>query len=510
MLLTGAGLPLRSKSKFGQRKSVRIISSLVGVSLADYRRRFDAAPVRLLDATKDAPTRYRLTVAKTFALAIDEAAKLHPAAEPLIVHAALLAPEPIPLFLFSEGREKFGEPLASELAGDGLDEAVAALRVFALVDRETIPDERDPAMTTETIRRHRLVRTVAAGRLQGDAIEAARRVLIEAMAAVYPAAVFDDPRAWPRARRVDALAFDLVAGRDLPPTGAEERAGFLLDRLAAYREGALAAYTAARPLCERALAICEKALGPEHPNTAVSLNNLATLLQGDLVGARVLFERSREIREKVHGREHPLTATSLSNLAGLLREQGDLAGARPLLERALEIREKALGPEHPDTATRLNNLALLLKDQGDLAGARPLFERALAISEKALGPDHPETAKSLNNLASLIQAQGDLAGARPRFERAVAICEKALGPEHPNTNRARRNLANLLLAAGASSEALTLSETALAAHEKACGAGHRWTKDSAVTTATALDALGRADEAAALRARYGLGDGSAA
>jgi hypothetical protein len=71
-------------------------------------------------------------VAKTFALAIDEAAKLHPAAEPLIVHAALLAPEPIPLFLFSQGREKFGEPLATVLEGDGLDEAVAALRTFAL------------------------------------------------------------------------------------------------------------------------------------------------------------------------------------------------------------------------------------------------------------------------------------------------------------------------------------------------------------------------------------------
>ena len=56
-------------------------------------------------------------MAKTFALAIDAASKLHPAAEPLIVHAALLAPEPIPLFLFAEGREAFGEPFSSLLAG---------------------------------------------------------------------------------------------------------------------------------------------------------------------------------------------------------------------------------------------------------------------------------------------------------------------------------------------------------------------------------------------------------
>ena len=68
-----------------------------------------------------------------------------------IVHAALLAPEPIPLFLFSEGAETLAEPLASQLMEDGLDEAVAALRAFALVDRETIFDERDPTITTETI-----------------------------------------------------------------------------------------------------------------------------------------------------------------------------------------------------------------------------------------------------------------------------------------------------------------------------------------------------------------------
>ena len=209
------------------------------VSLAEYRRHFDAAPARLLDADKDAPAEYhnKLTAAKSFAVAIDEAAKLHPAAEPLIVHAALLAPEPILLFLFSEGRETFGEPLASQLAEDGLDEAVAALRAFALVDRETIPDERDPTITTETIRLHRLVRAVASGRLKDDAAGAARHALIKAMAEVYPREVYNDPGAWPRARRLDALALDLVSGATTPPEGAETSASYLLDQLASYRQG---------------------------------------------------------------------------------------------------------------------------------------------------------------------------------------------------------------------------------------------------------------------------------
>src|SRR6516162_10101652 len=136
----------------------------LGIGLAEYRRRFAAATVAFLDHSDYAPVEYhpehtaehkdRRTVAGTFRLAIEEAAKRHPAAEPLIVRAALLAPEPIPLFLFAEGREKFGEPLATAFAGDDLDKAVAALRTFALVDRDSIVYERDPAIRTETIRLH--------------------------------------------------------------------------------------------------------------------------------------------------------------------------------------------------------------------------------------------------------------------------------------------------------------------------------------------------------------------
>ena len=39
---------------------------------------------------------------------------------------------------------------------------------------------------------------------------AALRALIEAMAAVYPDGIFDDPAAWPRTRRLDVIALALV------------------------------------------------------------------------------------------------------------------------------------------------------------------------------------------------------------------------------------------------------------------------------------------------------------
>jgi tetratricopeptide (TPR) repeat protein len=458
------------------------------LALAEYGRRFAGKPAQLLDDSRHAPAEYHdgLTVAKTFSLAIEQAAKLHPAAEPLIVHLALLAPEPIPLFLLKEGHAVLGEPLAALLAEEGLDEAIAALRAFALVDRETIADEREPTVTTDTIRLHRLVREVAAARLSIEARDRARRALMTVLATVYPSGVYDDPRSWPPARRLDALALALVGSDAAVLGGAEEPASLLLDGLASYRQTALAAYAQARPLIERALAIREKALGPEHPDTATSLNNLARLLQnqGDPAGARPLCERALAIFEKALGPEHPHTATSLATLARLLLDQGDLAGARSPHERVLTIAEKALGPEHPETASSLNNLASLLLDQGDLAGARPLYERALAIREKVLGPEHPYTAMSLNNLARLLGDQGDLAEARPLIERALAIFEKSLGPEHPETAISLNNLAGLLLDQGDLAGARPLYERALAIFEKVLGPEHPG-------TATSLNNLAR-------------------
>src|SRR5262249_50211711 len=102
------------------------------------------------------------------------------------------------------------------------------------------------------------------------------------------------------------------------------------------------------------------------------------------------------IREKAFGPEHPDTATCLNSLASVLNAQGDFAGARPLYERALAIREKTLGLEHYDTAESLNDLAVLLSNEGDFAGARLLLKRALAIGASQVKRS-PLAQKSNNN-----------------------------------------------------------------------------------------------------------------
>ena len=58
------------------------------------------------------------------------------------------------------------------------------------------------------------------------------------------------------------------ADRTTPPKGAESERELSPRQLASYRQVALGAYSQAQPLFERALAIREKSLGAEHPDTA--------------------------------------------------------------------------------------------------------------------------------------------------------------------------------------------------------------------------------------------------
>jgi tetratricopeptide (TPR) repeat protein len=231
-------------------------------------------------------------------------------------------------------------------------------------------------------------------------------------------------------------------------------------------------YEEAAPLWERTLRIHEQ--GPEHPDMAWSLNNLALLYdkQGRYAKAEPLYERSLAIREKAMGPEHPKVATSLYNLAGLYYKRGQYAKAEPLYERSLAIREKALGPEHPDVAWSLNDLAALYDRQDQYAKAEPLYERSLAIREKALGPEHPDVAWSLNGLAALYDHQGQYAKAEPLYERSLAIFEKALGPKHADVAYILTNFAKLYHNQGQYAKAESLYERSLAILEKALGPEH--------------------------------------
>ncbi|MGA9727952.1 MAG: tetratricopeptide repeat protein, partial [Methylocella sp.] len=143
-----------------------------------------------------------------------------------------------------------------------------------------------------------------------------------------------------------------------------------------------------------------------------------------------LHERALPIDEKVLGPEHPDTATSLNNLAFLLRDTGHAREAEPLFRRAIAIGEKTLGLEHPNVATCYSNLACLLRDAGREEESESLFLRAITIGEKALGPDHPLTQRYQSHYARLLMT-GRSDQALLLADAALAAHEKALGRKSP-------------------------------------------------------------------------------
>jgi len=203
----------------------------------------------------------------------------------------LLAPEPIPLFVFKEAREQFGEPLVSALANEGLDEALAALRVFALVEREQIADERDPAITTDAIRLHRLVREVAALRADGAQKDAVRHTLVAMLAAVYPDDGFNNPASWPLCA---TLTPHLVATCETETADAAESAqrAVLLNRAGSYFHGRAGdpAMSAQEGQSGRAGEIVEG------PSLTRSRRAMPARLSAELWGARRLREGRRAAR----------------------------------------------------------------------------------------------------------------------------------------------------------------------------------------------------------------------
>lgn len=89
------------------------------------------------------------------------------------------------------------------------------------------------------------------------------------------------------------------------------------------------------------------------------------------------------IREKALGPERPTVASTLNNLGVLFRERRRYARTEPFARLALAIREAKLGPNHPNVAKTLDILARVREQTGRTAAAQELYARAKRIRAQA-------------------------------------------------------------------------------------------------------------------------------
>jgi tetratricopeptide (TPR) repeat protein/transcriptional regulator with XRE-family HTH domain len=430
-------------------------------SFSDYLNAFRQRRVTLLEKASGLVSHD--TVADTWAANFEAVERVSPAAADVLRVSAFLAPDAIPFEMFSSGAQALTGPIAEALSdADALavSELLRPLGRYSLIRSDA---------TARAYSVHRLVQEIVRTAIG----QSERRTYVERAVAALDAAF---PRVeyvtWGQCDRlvphVEAIT-GWVDSYDLPSEHAgraSSRAGWYLTERGRYEE--------AEVLLERALAIGERTLGPDHLDVAQSLNNLALncTFRGRHTEARRLHGRALAIRERALGPDHPDVAESLNNLASLHVDRGRYADARPLYERALAIWKRALGPSDPAVAISLNNLGCTSEHQGRYGEAESLHEEALAIRERAYGPDHPDVALSLNNLSNVYVKQGRYAEAKPGYEYALAIRERALGPGHERVADTFEGIANLHLTQGDHAEAKRLYDRALAIGERVHGPGH--------------------------------------
>jgi tetratricopeptide (TPR) repeat protein len=450
------------------------------LTLAEYLGRWESKRPEVLRWHDPRLMQYPASVAVTWETTF---AQLGEAERRLLDVLSWLAPEPIPLLLFDAA------PLVEAVPDPR--EALADLAGYSLVRFDA---------AGEAVLVHRLVQEITRGRVPAAARPEVLQLALDAVNAVAPVEA-QDVRTWgvwtPLAAHAEA-----VSGHG-DADGLAEPTGRLMNQLGLYWQ-ARGQFAVAEPLYRRGLAILERSLGPDHPDVARVLGNLAVLLLATnrLVEAEPLLRRALAILERSLGPDHPDVATTLGNLAGVLQATNRLVEAEPLYRRALAILERSLGPDHPDVATVLNNLAEVLRAINRPVEAEPLNRRALAIRERSLGPDHPDVATTLNNLAGLLYATNRPVEAEPLFRRALAIGERSLGPDHPDVAAALNNLAELLRATNRPVEAEPLYRRALAIRERSLGPDHPDVATTLNNLALLLETFGRPVEAEPLLRRH--------
>ncbi len=225
-----------------------------------------------------------------------------------------LAPEPVPLDLFTAHADELPGPLSSAAADRlAFGDAIAVLVDYSLAKRTpaglqlhrlvqaTIRARSSSPHARPRSRQGKLPRWLTRG--AGPAVDLLA-VALRVLRADAPVEIQGAPQAWPR--------WAVLLPHVLAATGHADHASrqpgkavmadaALLLRLAGGYLRVQAQLTDAKALQERALTITEAAYGPDHPEVAADLNNLAQILRdlGDLEGARPLQERALAIDEAV-------------------------------------------------------------------------------------------------------------------------------------------------------------------------------------------------------------------
>jgi hypothetical protein len=395
-----------------------------GTAAADY---LDLLQTRASEILREGqPDSYPASLAAATEVTADRLAGDDPAAAELASVSAFLAPEPIPLDLFTGAASALPREVAARAA-----DPIAWRQTLAHLARQSLAriDQRGLGM-------HRLTQAILRDRLTpGQA--AATRAHAEAILAARDLGDGTDPATWPgwAALMPHLLAADPAATENSDLRWQACRACWYLRSRGDARGG--------QDLAQNLYQQWRQRLGGDDAQTLSIAHTLAVALRdlGRYADARDLDQDSLNRERRLRGDDHPSTLTSAGGLAGDLRRLGEVQAARDLDQDTLNRYRRVLGDDHPSTLVSANNLALDLRRLGMVPAARDLDQDTLDRRRRVLGDNHPDTLQSANNLAVDLNQLGEAQAARDLDQDTLDRRRRVLGEDHPDTLTSASNLA---------------------------------------------------------------------
>ena len=449
---------------------------------ADYLRRFRTRRADLL-AHGDVLD-YHGRIDTTWAMSLDQLSTDNPAAVALLQLGAFLAPEPIPLSLFTHRPDLLDEPLRSASYPDALSDALGAAVRFSLARRQG-----------NAFQLHRLVQLVIRQRIPAAEQDRIGATVVALLAAARPGDP-NNPAHWEGYAR---LAPHVLATGPLGDAHPENRELMLATATYLYvREDAQARKLIAHELVNR----WREVVGADHPDTLTAAAHLTSALTwlAENEDARELGQDTLQRARRVLGHDHPVTLRVAGSLTFALTWLGESDQACRLGEDTLQRCQRVFGSDSPETLRVAVNLAFAHAWQGDTVRARALAEESLRKVRLTLGTGHPITLAIalIAAIQSTLAWPEDTSAQRRHGEDTLQLSRQSLGPDHPTTLGLAAHLTFITAWDGAVEQAFALGEDTLQRSRNRLGADHLITQVAAAVLAFALVRRGDAERARTL------------
>lgn len=260
--------------------------------------------------------------------------------------------------------------------------------------------------------------------------------------------------------------------------------------------------TEACVLGAEALRLVEESEGPESPDTANLLNELAELEteRGAHATALALAQRARSIMAALGTGSSGEEATRIrmktcAVLGELLRLRDAHAESEREHRDGLALALAQFGEDSAEVAGSRNDLAILYKYWGRWQEARVLYEQALATFSRLEGDKSPGVVAVLHNIGGILHIQGEYAAAEPHARRAWEISREVLGEDNPGTLRDLGAYAAVLDGLGRHADTVPIYRQLLAAWRGGLDPSQYETATTLHNLAAALQSAGSPAEA---------------